>query len=222
MKLKKFLHLHKKREETKKVLIMLILQAEETEKSSKTLSLEGYLKNLQCLLCSQIANNAMELTCDEHEEQEGTLVIGEQCLMKYLKENNNKCPIGKHGTCNYVKGRTARKYICDLKVICPRQFMKHSNQKEENETKEGDISMEDGCAFKGKISEVKEHLENACSMKTLECKFKEFGCDEILCGSNLEEHMELQMKKHLDLLSDYIASFQNKIKQSQLNETNQT
>ncbi|ETO02180.1 hypothetical protein RFI_35256, partial [Reticulomyxa filosa] len=173
-------------------------------------------------LCSQIANNAMELTCDEHEEQEGTLVIGEQCLMKYLKENNNKCPIGKHGTCNYVKGRTARKYICDLKVICPRQFMKHSNQKEENETKEGDTPMGNGCIFKGKIHEMKEHLENACSLKTLKCKFKEFGCDEILCSSNFEEHMELQMKKHLNLLSNYIASFQNEIKQSQLNETNQT
>ncbi|ETO12471.1 WD-40 repeat-containing protein [Reticulomyxa filosa] len=195
-----------------------MLQAEGKEKNLNNFSLNDCynkdwvaasnkqdLKNLQCLLCGQVANNAMELNCDEHDNQEDTLVIGEQCLMKYLKENNDQCPIGKHSTCDYVKGRTARKFVCELKVICPRQFMKYPNQREENEAKEGDTPMEDSCAFKGKINEVKEHLENTCSLKTLECIFKKFGCNESLYGSNFEEHMELQMKRHLDLLLGCIS-----------------
>ncbi|ETO34739.1 hypothetical protein RFI_02351 [Reticulomyxa filosa] len=189
------------------------------ETSLKALSLDGcYDKNwvaasnkqstlrpLQCLLCGQVANNAMELTCDEHDDYKDTVIVGEQCLIKYLKENNDQCPIGEHGTCKHTKGRTARNFVCELKVICPRQFMKHFNQREENEAKEGDTPMEDSCAFKGKINEVKEHLENTCSLKTLECIFKKFGCNESLYGSNFEEHMELQMKRHLDLLLGCIS-----------------
>ncbi|ETO00615.1 hypothetical protein RFI_36825, partial [Reticulomyxa filosa] len=70
------------------------------------------------------------------------------------------------------------------------------------------------------IEEMKEHLENKCPLKHLECKFKEFGCDDILFNFNFEQHLQLQMKKHLDLLLDYITILQNKIKQSQFNEVN--
>ncbi|ETO18895.1 hypothetical protein RFI_18353, partial [Reticulomyxa filosa] len=218
---------------------MLMLQAEEDEalkvKSLKTLSFEGCydkdwvaalnkqskLKSLQCLLCNKIANNGMELTCNEHEGCKDPLLVGEQCLMKYLHENNNTCPIKKHGPCSYMKGRALRNIINELKVMCPRQFINYCNQKANDRTKEGDTNTETEhvCKFKGKIEEMKEHLEKTCPLKTLKCKFKEFGCDDILFDFNFEQHLQLQMKKHLDLLLDYISVLRNKIKRSQFNET---
>ncbi|ETO25236.1 WD-40 repeat protein [Reticulomyxa filosa] len=160
---------------------MLMLQIEESNlKDSKTLPVKkcynkdwisfsvksSTLKNFQCLLCKQIANNAMELICNEHKDYKES-VIGEQCLLKYLNENNNKCPIGDHNNCNYIKGQTARNCINELRVICPRQF--------KNEIK-----------------------------KPIECKFKRFGCNDILCNFNIEKHLQSGMDKHFNLLLNYI------------------
>ncbi|ETO17313.1 viral A-type inclusion protein [Reticulomyxa filosa] len=216
---------------------MLILQTKECDaikvKSLQILSLEGCynkdwvaasnkqnrLKSLQCSICKQIANNAMELTCNEHEDHNDALVVGEQCLMKYLQENNNQCPTKEHNTCSYMKGRTIRRFVNELKVICPRQFVSYSNQRVGIQKREGGTITEikRTCTFKGKIEEIKEHLENACPLKILGCKYKDYGCDDILYDYNFEEHLESQMKKHLHLLSDHIAISQ---KQSQLNEVN--
>ncbi|ETO28421.1 serine/threonine protein kinase [Reticulomyxa filosa] len=221
-------------------LIMLILDEEECQavkvKSLKALLFEGcydkdwmaasnkqsLLKSLQCLLCNQIASNAMELTCNEHEDHKDTLLVGEQCLMKYLHKHNNQCPIGKHGLCSYVKGRAVRRIVSELKITCPRQFINHFNQNANNRTKEGNIitEVEHVCKFKGNPEEMKEHLENTCPLKPLGCKFKEFGCHDILSDFNFEQHLQLQMKKHLDLLLEYVATLQNKMKQIQFNEFN--
>ncbi|ETN99587.1 hypothetical protein RFI_37882, partial [Reticulomyxa filosa] len=133
-----------------------MLQVEEKVKNLTTLSLEGCynkdwvatstkqnkLASLQCLLCKQIANNAMELTCDEHDDYKDALIVGEQCLIKYLNENNNQCPIGKHGPCSCMKGRTVRNIVSKLKVICPRQFINYFNQKANEQTKEGEMATE--------------------------------------------------------------------------------
>ncbi|ETO13475.1 G-protein beta WD-40 repeats containing protein [Reticulomyxa filosa] len=209
---------------------MLIVQVEETERI-KTLSLEGcydknwlastnklkHLQNFQCLLCNQIANNAMELTCNEHEDHKETLVVGEQCLIQYLSENNNQCPVGKHKDCTYVKVRALRNVIGGLKVICLQQFIIQSNLKTNMQTKKGDIITEakQCCKFKGKLEEMKDHLGNECPLKPLECKFKKFGCDDVLYVSNFEQHLQLQMKKHLDLLLNYIIRQSNPIEETE-------
>ncbi|ETO35226.1 hypothetical protein RFI_01848 [Reticulomyxa filosa] len=54
------------------------------------------LDTLVCCLCNQIANNAVELQCDEHENSEQAYLVGEECLQTYLKQNNGKCPIQQH------------------------------------------------------------------------------------------------------------------------------
>ncbi|ETO34338.1 hypothetical protein RFI_02756 [Reticulomyxa filosa] len=219
---------------------MLLLHEEETKtKKLNNLSLEGcydknwisssnkprLLRNLQCLLCKQIANNAMEIICNEHEDHKETVLIGEKCLKQYLNEHNNKCPIGNHDHCNYVKGQTARNFISELKVICPRQFGIDLNIKTNIETKEGDTSTEietkkQYCIFKGKIEEVKNHLQNECCLKPLECKFKEFGCDDILFNFNFQKHLQLKGNQHSNLLLNNISILQNKIQQYQSNENN--
>ncbi|ETO01723.1 hypothetical protein RFI_35716 [Reticulomyxa filosa] len=38
------------------------------------------LKSFQCLLCEQIAYNEIALTCNEHEDYQGALVIEKQCF----------------------------------------------------------------------------------------------------------------------------------------------
>ncbi|ETO05222.1 hypothetical protein RFI_32174 [Reticulomyxa filosa] len=137
----------------------------------------------------------MELTCNEHEDRKDTPIVGKKCLMKYLNENNNKCPIDKHG-------RTLRNIVSELKVICLRQFINHFNEKTDDRTKEGDTITETKhvCKFKGKIEEMKEHLKNKCPLKPLECKFKEFECKEQgnetqLLKSNKDLQIETLLKQ---------------------------
>ncbi|ETO30957.1 hypothetical protein RFI_06162 [Reticulomyxa filosa] len=68
------------------------------------------LDTLICCICNQIANNAMELHCDEHENADQVYLVGEQCLQSYLKQNNGKCPIQQHDHCKFSQGK-----IKDLK-----------------------------------------------------------------------------------------------------------
>ncbi|ETN99017.1 hypothetical protein RFI_38469, partial [Reticulomyxa filosa] len=72
------------------------------------------LDTLICCICNQIANNAMELHCDEHENVDQIYLVGEQCLQKYLKQNNGKCPIQQHEHCKFSQIKTARKFVSEL------------------------------------------------------------------------------------------------------------
>ncbi|ETO30055.1 hypothetical protein RFI_07065, partial [Reticulomyxa filosa] len=56
-----------------------------------------------CLLCGQIAKNAIELTCDEHENSNEFLIVGEECLTRYLNANGKKCPVQGHDSCKFWK-----------------------------------------------------------------------------------------------------------------------
>ncbi|ETO08426.1 hypothetical protein RFI_28961, partial [Reticulomyxa filosa] len=163
------------------------------------------LKHLQCLLCGQIANSAMELSCDKHKDSEDTLLVGEKCLIEYLYENNNQCPVEKHGTCSYTRANTIMRIICDLNVICPRQFMNHFDQEAIIQKKEEDITTKTVhvCNFEGKIGSIKKHLENTCPLKPLECKFKKFGC-------NAEQHVQSLRNKRTSIqlaLISFITNF---------------
>ncbi|ETO36606.1 hypothetical protein RFI_00457, partial [Reticulomyxa filosa] len=72
------------------------------------------LETLICCLCDQIANNGMELCCDEHENVDQIYLVGEECLQKYLKQNNGKCPIQQHDYCEFSQNRIVRKLISEL------------------------------------------------------------------------------------------------------------
>ncbi|ETO25213.1 WD-40 repeat protein [Reticulomyxa filosa] len=167
------------------------------------------LENFQCVLCRQIANNAMELTCDEHDEQKDPIPVGELCLMQYLKEHNNQCPVGDHSPCKYRKAKAIRKFVDEFTVMCPLECANQSTQLKEGSaiTKTG---TQQHCKFKGRIKDLKEHLENECPLKRLECKFKEFGCDDLLSHSDLEQHLEIEKDKHLNLLLTHIRILRQK------------
>ncbi|ETO09943.1 hypothetical protein RFI_27434, partial [Reticulomyxa filosa] len=74
------------------------------------------LNTLVCCLCNQIANNAVELQCNEHENAEYAYLIGEECLQIYLKQNNDKCPIGQHNHCEFSKNKAVRQQVSELVV----------------------------------------------------------------------------------------------------------
>ncbi|ETO05248.1 hypothetical protein RFI_32149 [Reticulomyxa filosa] len=229
-----YLHLftYKKREEEQetreKKLILVSLDECYNKDWVTLLNKQELLKNFECLLCKQIANNAMELTCDEHEEQKDVLSIGESCLMQWLKEQNKQCPVGKHDKCNYVKAKVVRRCVDELTAICPREFARQLGQKQDHQMKEGYATTEKSpemkhcCTFEGKIKEMKEHLEQFCPLKPLECKFKAFGCDEVFFSFNLEQHLQSQVQKHLDLLWAHTGMIQQNLDQCHQKEKAQT
>ncbi|ETO25864.1 hypothetical protein RFI_11273 [Reticulomyxa filosa] len=148
---------------------------------------EKRLKNCICLLCHQVANKAMELTCEQHQDTNEPLVIGEECLKRYLQSNNDNCPTHMHEGCHFMKSKFARQQISQLLVICPRQYML---EKEEEKTRkgsimftnseylerEGDIKNESKCnrvcEFRGQIDVLEKHLRTSCLLSVISCPFK--------------------------------------------------
>ncbi|ETO02088.1 hypothetical protein RFI_35348 [Reticulomyxa filosa] len=121
----------------------------------------------------------MELHCDEHENADQVYLVGEQCLQNYLKQNNEKCPIQQHQHCEFSQSRITRKFVSELLVICPRQFDLKKEQSNEGiklggeEGKPWNESTSNlnlnsknncNCNFKGKMKDLKDHLNNSCNL----------------------------------------------------------
>ncbi|ETO16415.1 hypothetical protein RFI_20927 [Reticulomyxa filosa] len=125
---------------------------------------------LICCLCNRIANSAMELQCDEHENAEHVYLVGEECLQTYLKQNNGKCPIGQHEHCDFSKNKMARQQVSDLLVICPRQYDLNIYLQSNGGRKSGEKEEygKCNCNYKGKIKEMKDHLNNSCNLMPIQ------------------------------------------------------
>ncbi|ETO02650.1 hypothetical protein RFI_34767 [Reticulomyxa filosa] len=177
-----------------------ILQTNEAEK----------INDYVCLICRQIANNALELNCPQHEDADELLIVGDQCLKQFLKENRNSCPIGSHEGCQYSKSRPLQKYIGDLTVMCLKQF-----EQELRKEKEEEIPGINKCDFKGKLKEIKDHLDKSCPLSVINCWFKPFGCNYICHRHNLDKHLIANMKFHFGLV---IQSFQSMTQTIQLHQ----
>ncbi|ETO07592.1 hypothetical protein RFI_29800 [Reticulomyxa filosa] len=162
-------------------------------------------KSLECLLCGQIAGNAMELTCNFHVKQENPLIIGENCLIRYLESNNNRCPKDNHINCDYTIAKLARTLINNLTIGCPGKSIIQLNQMANNANVSSIC-----CGFKGKISAIKKHLEESCTFKLIDCEFKKYGCVDIVTRFNYKEHYKLEIDKHLELMKNYIVKLETK------------
>ncbi|ETO16567.1 hypothetical protein RFI_20772, partial [Reticulomyxa filosa] len=64
------------------------------------------LNHLICCICKQIANNVVELQCNEHKNAGQVYLVGEECLQVYLKQSNGKCPIQQHDHCEFIKNKS--------------------------------------------------------------------------------------------------------------------
>ncbi|ETO14891.1 hypothetical protein RFI_22474 [Reticulomyxa filosa] len=172
------------------------------------------IKYYVCLICQQVANNAMELNCPQHESVDESLIVGENCLRQYLNDNNNACPIQSHDNCIYSKNKQLQRQIGDLVVPCPRQFQQESGIS--NEIEEGQTSEMIKCDFKGKIKEVGDHLDNACPLKLFNCWFKPFGCNYTCLGQDMNPHIVSTLQFHFDLIMKTFVSMQQTIQLSQV------
>ncbi|ETO10863.1 hypothetical protein RFI_26513, partial [Reticulomyxa filosa] len=150
-------------------------------------------KENMCCICHKLANNAMEFCCEEHENDDEAFVVGESCLLRYLKENNSKCPIGDHSCCEYQKSFSVRKQVSKLEIRCPRQCQRDLANPSVASTKAapqtrlfhnmmgsdrtglrksvsgitGAASLSDmnkDCTFRGRIKDLELHLLKECSL----------------------------------------------------------
>ncbi|ETO18423.1 hypothetical protein RFI_18842, partial [Reticulomyxa filosa] len=170
------------------------------------------LNQLVCYICKQIANNAVELHCDEHENAEQVYLFGEECLQSYLKQSNGKCPIQQHDHCEFVKNKSSRQQISDLLVICPRQYDLKKKQSKEGTILGEKQEQEKQCSYKGKIKEMKDHLDKSCQLISiqqvialvkelqLQLQTEKLKTDE-LKETNLKSSTEIQqLNKKIDAL----------------------
>ncbi|ETO31498.1 hypothetical protein RFI_05622, partial [Reticulomyxa filosa] len=160
---------------------------------------EKEIAHLICLVCKQIANNALQLTCSQHEKTKETLIIGENCLKLFL-EKNKYCPILSHEDCSYSSNRVARHLIDNLQVMCIRQF--EQDLKTPNKTESNDSVIK--CNFIGPLKYLHGHLNNECTWKSIDCCFKSFGCNHSCFIHNLKDHLNTNMQKHICLVCKYM------------------
>ncbi|ETO26374.1 hypothetical protein RFI_10765 [Reticulomyxa filosa] len=166
-----------------------------------------------CLICGHIAKNAMELTCDEHTDSEEFLIVGEECLKKYLTEHGNKCPSkNTHDNCKHMKNNVVRKRVDNFRVVCPRQYHLMMDgtdvQGKSKRNWEGYNSTEEMCEFIGKVKELKTHLETTCSLLPKKCSFYKYGCTDVLVQHNEDEHNRSKINFHMGLLKDALDKYE--------------
>ncbi|ETO33049.1 hypothetical protein RFI_04056, partial [Reticulomyxa filosa] len=167
------------------------------------------LNTLICCLCDQIANNAMELHCNEHENADQAYLVGEECLQKYLKLNNEKCPVGQHDHCKFSKNKVARQQISELIVICPREYdLGHVQSNEGRENENGtNCELKNNCNYKGKIKEMKEHLNKSCQLISTKQNSPRIQSQLETMNSEIEklQHMVKELQAQLqDKQIDYL------------------
>ncbi|ETO12677.1 hypothetical protein RFI_24698 [Reticulomyxa filosa] len=160
------------------------------------------IQGLTCLICKQIVNNPIEMTCPDHKN----VIVGGHCLEKFLGANPDSCPVQSHGRCCYTKNKQMQQHIDNLNVICPLQF-------EQSYEKKGRGVI---CDFNGKLEHLNVHLDNECPLKLSECWFKPFGCNHNSCKPELEEHLISNMKFHFDLVMNTFQRLNRNMEQ--LNE----
>ncbi|ETO06461.1 WD-40 repeat protein, partial [Reticulomyxa filosa] len=175
-----------------------------------------------CLICKQVANNPVEITCPQHEGMNKVLIAGEECLKQFFSNNGNICPVQPHSGCQYSKAKSIEKQISELNVVCLRQFRQdlRTFRSNEEERVAGDKTI---CDFKGKIKNINNHLSISCALKLSTCWFRQFGCNHSCFKSDLKQHlignMQLHFKlviKKFKLLHQIIQQQQDEIKQMKL------
>ncbi|ETO33237.1 hypothetical protein RFI_03870 [Reticulomyxa filosa] len=165
-----------------------------------------------CFECKQVVKDAMRLTCEQRKRGE-VLIIGKECLIKYMKENNGKYPSNKaHIDCNYkcVKSELVQERINQFKVKCPRQYQQLQARLNEKSTM---TDSNPGCQYKGKIEDIQEHLEKSCPLSPIDCPFRQYGCKDIILRCNTKRHLDEMTKHHLNLVQNKFSAYEKKIEE---------
>src|SRR5580698_8138153 len=76
-----------------------------------SLNKQHHLHDFACFICEHVANNAMELNCPQHKNNEEGMIVGNHCLQQYLKNNNHHCPSQQHRGCQYSENKVVQQQI---------------------------------------------------------------------------------------------------------------
>ncbi|ETO00048.1 hypothetical protein RFI_37412, partial [Reticulomyxa filosa] len=177
------------------------------------LNIQEQINNFICLICNQVANNPVEISCAQHEDMDEALIAGENCLTQFLSSNNNTCPVQSHDGCQYYKVKSVQKHINELNVICYKQFKRELKTTERNEEKQASEDVTVICGFKGKVKNMNEHLNSSCAFKMSNCWFKEVGCEYSCLKKDLKQHLIENMEQHYELVTKKIKSMKQTIEQ---------
>ncbi|ETO24366.1 hypothetical protein RFI_12791 [Reticulomyxa filosa] len=185
------------------------------------------IRDCICLVCRQIANNAMELSCEQHEDLDEVLIVGKNCLKAYLKKNGDMCPIEPHEDCKYSKTKLVQRQVGELMVMCPLQFKQDqlypAKQLEGETLEEGNEQSSESratCNFYGQLKDIKEHLDNDCPLTTFDCWYKLFGCQVTFLRCNQTQHKLSHHNQHQNLVMSAIQQRDEEIKR--LRKENET
>ncbi|ETO20966.1 hypothetical protein RFI_16237 [Reticulomyxa filosa] len=176
---------------------------------------EANIKDWSCGMCGEIANNAMELLCTEHEHDQEAFIIGESCLMEYLKHNDNLCPISNHKECRFVKRKEVRKEVENLNVMCPRQYQLEITSPSQQQHITSGVQQR-LCTYVGTIQSMKDHLSKSCPLVPLKCEYEEFGCNEPLFQHNYKAHKSARAEMHLQMVLSHLRKCQVTMKKMQV------
>ncbi|ETO22349.1 hypothetical protein RFI_14852, partial [Reticulomyxa filosa] len=172
------------------------------------------INDLICVICKGVANKAMEINCPEHGSLDESLIAGENCLKEFFKKNGNNCPIGMHNGCLYSQGILPQRYINELNVMCPLQFEQDLIMYNED-GEEGEIPGMLICDFKGRLEQIRSHLENDCPLQLLGCWFKPFGCTYQSLKYQIQDHLISNMQFHFDLIMQRFEMLNKTIQMNQ-------
>ncbi len=127
-------------------------------------------KKLLCRLCGKVCLDAMEMCCDEHDDDESAenMLYGAACMKQHLANEGNKCPIGGHPNADPKKSKLGRSIIANLDARCPLE-VKVSKKKATSlslctrqaqpkrhqfETKNNRLVNRKACKWTGKVKEI--------------------------------------------------------------------
>ena len=97
--------------------------------------------------------------------------------------------------------------VFNLTVQCPNNST--NSQKNQNEggmiqnTRYGNNNNNNnnlGCNWIGKLNDLSEHILS-CKFQLVNCPYLVYGCKITLLGNKLEQHLRMDVHKHLDMYS---------------------
>ncbi len=75
-----------------------------------------------CGQCKKLLKNAVDMSCQNHADDEESHSFCEKCVVTYMKANQNKCPVNNHENPTYVANLFIRKKVDQTKINCPRNL----------------------------------------------------------------------------------------------------
>lgn len=120
---------------------------------------------LMCVICYHVLRNPQQSTCCGQN-------FCKECLDKYLKTNDTKCPFCRGERFSFVPDKKTERQALDLMVYCPHKAV--------------------GCAWKGELRSREKHLSDDCPFSEVQCSN---GCDQQSIQHRLlEEHLKSECK----------------------------